>query len=142
MTENRNDQQFGQTRSGQYQNRDSQEGKNREGTSSGSQMDRELYEEDDPNILWDQEQNEGSQPSQGRTSGSSMNREWSDERGTNPTSAQQGNQRRDEYASPDDFDELEDDELEDDEMISRVDVEDDMDILDEDENPRMNRPNL
>lgn len=107
------------------------------------QMDRERYNEDDPNTLRGNEESRGSQPYQGsNTSGSPMNRERFEERGSNPTSAQQGSQRRDEYASPDDFDELEDDELEDDEMISRVDVEDDMDILEDDENSQMNRPNM
>lgn len=60
----------------------------------------------------------------------------------NLVGSQQGSQRRDEHSSPDDFDELEDDEMEDDEMISRVDTEDDMDILDEDENPQMNRQDM
>lgn len=96
------------------------ENRNDQQFRSESQMDREeLYNEDDPNTLVSNDQSRGSQ-----------------------SYAQQGSQRRDEYANPDDFDELEDDELEDDEMISRVDVEDDMDILDDDDNPQMNQPNM
>lgn len=107
------------------------------------QMGRERYNEDDPNTLRGNEESQDSQYYQGSTSsGSPINRERFEERSSNPTSAQQSGQRRDEYASPDDFDELEEDELEDDEMISRVDVEDDMDILDDDENPQVNRQNM
>jgi hypothetical protein len=71
---------------------------------------------------------------------SPINRERYEER--NPTSGLQDSQRRDDYSTPDDFDEIEDDEIEDDDMVSRVDEEDDMDILDDDENPQMNRKGM
>lgn len=136
MKDNRNDRQYGQTSSGQQQNRGSQSNQGRmdEDRGSSGTMDDESYEQEDSDTFMGQQSRDSqfSQGTMGRegTSGSPMG-------GSARPMGTGDQQRSGEYSSDDDMDDL--DEMDDDEITSSLDEEEDMDILDDDESNQMDQ---